>query len=132
MSWQPYIDDHLLAELPHGGQLEHAAIVGLNGDVWAQSPNFPELEEKEAEAIVKGLSDQSQLAQNGLFVGGHKYIVLAGETGAVIRGKMGQTGITIKKTNTALVIGVYNQTVSAGEANVVVENLGDYLIEQGV
>ena len=40
-------------------------------------------------------------------------------------------GVTIKKTNTALVVGIYNQAVSAGEANVVVENLGDYLIEQG-
>lgn len=41
-------------------------------------------------------------------------------------------GITIKKTNTALVIGIYDQSVAAGDANVVVENMGDYLIEQGM
>lgn len=92
MSWQPYIDDHLLADLPHGGRLEHAAIASHSGDIWAQSDNFPELSSKETEAITNGFDDQVTLAQNGLFVGGKKYIVVTGEEGAVIRGKQGQAG----------------------------------------
>lgn len=40
-------------------------------------------------------------------------------------------GVTIKKTSQVLVFGIYNESVSAGEANTVVENMGDYLIEQG-
>lgn len=92
MSWQDYVDDHLLAELPHGGTLEHAAIASLEGDIWAQSPNFPELSEQEAQDISAGFDDQGGLAAKGLFVGGQKYIVVAGEEGAVIRGKSGGQG----------------------------------------
>ncbi len=95
MSWQPYIDDHLLAELPHGGQIEHAAIVSHSGDVWAQSPNFPEISPEEAEKILKGFDDQVTLAQNGLFIGGSKYIVVKGDEGAVIRGKQGPVGASL-------------------------------------
>lgn len=92
MSWQEYIDDHLLAELPHGGTLEHAAIASLEGDIWAQSPNFPELSEEEAKAINTGFDNQNELASKGLFLGGQKFIVLAGDEGAVIRGKSGSQG----------------------------------------
>lgn len=92
MSWQPYIDDHLLAELPHGGQLEHAAIAGHSGDIWAQSPNFPELSLEEASSILAGFDNQAELAQKGLFIGGVKYIVIAGEEGVVIRGQKGPQG----------------------------------------
>ncbi len=92
MSWQPYIDDHLLADLPHGGRLEHAAIAGHSGDIWAQSPNFPEISLEEAAAILAGFDDQATLAQQGLYIGGVKYIVIAGEEGAVIRGQKGRDG----------------------------------------
>ena len=103
MSWQPYIDDHLLAELPHGGQLEHAAIAGHSGDIWAQSPNFPELSLEEATAIVDGFDDQASLAQKGLHIGGVKYIVIAGEAGAVIRGQKGRDGKHIPAARCLLV-----------------------------
>ncbi len=45
---------------------------------------------------------------------------------------MYHAGVTIKKTNTALVFGLYNQAAAAGEANSVVENVGEYLIESGM
>jgi len=50
----------------------------------------------------------------------------------VIRGKKGPGGCTVKKTATALVIGVYAPPVSPGDCSVVVENLGDYLSGQGI
>jgi len=48
MSWQSYVDEHLLCELPHGGQLSSAAIVGQDGGVWAQSDGFPEVSAEQA------------------------------------------------------------------------------------
>ena len=39
-----------------------------------------------------------------------------------------QSGIVVKKTNTAMVIGLFDEGVQPGDCNVVVENLGDYLI----
>ncbi|KAK9812885.1 hypothetical protein WJX72_005251 [[Myrmecia] bisecta] len=132
MSWQTYIDDHLMAPLPHGGQLAHAAIVGQDGGVWAQSESFPEITEKEVADIVKGFTDTGSLAQSGLYVGGTKYLVVTGEEGTVIRGKKGPAGVTIRKTNSALVIGIYGEGAQPGEANVAVENMGDYLVGQGI
>ncbi len=48
------------------------------------------------------------------------------------RGLQGQGGVTVKKTNSALVFGIYDEPVSPGECNIVVERLGDYLVEQGI
>lgn len=41
MSWQSYIDDSLMCTLPAGSTLESAAIFGQDGNVWAQSAEFP-------------------------------------------------------------------------------------------
>ena len=52
MSWQSYVDDHLLCELPAGGHLASAAIVGKDGGVWAQSEGFPDVSAEQAGARV--------------------------------------------------------------------------------
>ncbi|KAJ7294405.1 hypothetical protein O6H91_Y259100 [Diphasiastrum complanatum] len=69
---------------------------------------------------------------HGLFLGGSKYMVIQGEPGAVIRGKKGPGGVTIKKTNSALIIGIYDEPVQPGDCNIVVERIGDYLVDQGI
>ena len=50
----------------------------------------------------------------------------------MIRGKKGSAGCTIKKTVTALVVGIYSEGVAPGDCNLVVENLGNYLSDQGI
>ena len=40
MSWQAYVDDHLMCEI-EGHHLTSAAIIGHDGTVWAQSAAFP-------------------------------------------------------------------------------------------
>jgi len=59
MSWQTYVDDHLLVPLPNGGQLSHAAIVGQDGGVWAQDAGFPAISVDQVQALVKGCNDTS-------------------------------------------------------------------------
>ena len=60
-------------------------------------------------------------------------MLIAGETGSVVRGKKGQEeGVTVKKTMTALVIGIYSKGVQPADCNVIVENLGDYLAGQNI
>ncbi|KAG5524783.1 hypothetical protein RHGRI_031447 [Rhododendron griersonianum] len=44
----------------------------------------------------------------------------------------GPGGVTIKKTNQALIIGIYDEPMTPGQCNMIVERLGDYLIEQGL
>lgn len=44
MSWQTYVDDHLMCDIEGTGHhLSSAAILGFDGSVWAQSPNFPKV-----------------------------------------------------------------------------------------
>lgn len=44
----------------------------------------------------------------------------------------GTGGVTIKKTGQALIFGIYEEPVTPGQCNMVVERLGDYLAEQGL
>nr|ABW37745.1 Ama v 1.02 allergen [Amaranthus viridis] len=131
MSWQAYVDDHLMCDID-GNRLSAAAILGTDGSVWAQSASFPQFRPEEIEAIVKDFDEPGTLAPTGLHLGGTKYMVIQGEPGAVIRGKKGPGGICVKKTGQALVIGIYDEPVTPGQCNMIIERLGDYLIEQGL
>ncbi|XP_062101459.1 profilin [Humulus lupulus] len=131
MSWQQYVDEHLMCDI-EGGCLTSAAILGIDGSVWAQSATFPQFKPEEIVAIVKDFDEPGSLAPTGLFLGGTKYMVIQGEAGAVIRGKKGSGGVTVKKTNLALIIGIYEEPLTPGQCNMIVERLGDYLIEQGL
>ncbi|PKI66101.1 hypothetical protein CRG98_013509 [Punica granatum] len=123
MSWQTYVDDHLMCDIDGQGQnLTAAAIVGHDGSFKPQ----------EIQGIMKDFEEPGHLAPTGLYLGGTKYMVIQGEPGAVIRGKKGSGGITIKKTGQALVFGIYEEPVTPGQCNMVVERLGDYLIDQGL
>ncbi|KAL0380481.1 UNVERIFIED_CONTAM: Profilin-4 [Sesamum angustifolium] len=86
MSWQSYIDDHLMCDV-EGVHLHAAAILGLDGSVWAQSAAFPQFKPEEIANIVKDFDEPGFLAPNGLFLAGAKYMVIQGEPGAVVRGK---------------------------------------------
>ncbi|XP_074591874.1 profilin-like [Curcuma longa] len=130
MSWQTYVDDHLLCDID-GQQLKAAAILGLDGSVWAVSPSFPESKPEEIAAIMADFNEPGTLAPTGLYLGGSKYMVIQGEPGVVIRGKKGTGGITVKKTNLALIIGIYDEPMTGGQCNMVVERLGDYLYDLG-
>lgn len=49
---QVYVDRYLLTDLPEGGRLSHAAIVGPNEGVWASDPAFPALSQAEAAKLA--------------------------------------------------------------------------------
>ncbi|GKV03506.1 hypothetical protein SLEP1_g15795 [Rubroshorea leprosula] len=131
MSWQQYVDEHLMCDID-GNSLTAASIIGHDGSVWAQSATFPQFTAEEITAIMKDFDEPGSLAPVGLHLGGVKYMVIQGEAGAVIRGKKGSGGVTIKKTSMALIIGIYDEPLTPGQCNMIVERLGDYLIEQGL
>ncbi|KAL9230359.1 hypothetical protein vseg_005722 [Gypsophila vaccaria] len=130
MSWQTYVDDHLMCDVD-GQRLSSAAIVGLDGNVWAQSPDFPQLKPEEVSAILKDFDEPGSLAPTGMHLGGAKYMIIQGEPGVVIRGKKGAGGVTVKKTSQCMLFGIYEEPMAPGQCNTVVERLGDYLMEQG-
>ncbi|GBF99991.1 profilin [Raphidocelis subcapitata] len=131
MSWDQYIE-HLLVDLPNGGKLTSAAIVGQDGGIWAQSPGFPAVTPEQVTALMAGFDSMEksghagELGGTGIKLGDIKYQVAPGDE-TVLRGKSKGGGCCIKRTNTALVVGIYDEPVTAGDCNVIVENLGDYL-----
>jgi profilin len=134
MSWDSYITDHLMVDLPNtdGLKLTHAAIIGKDGLVWAKDDSFPEVTEEQVLNIVKGFDDAAGLGEAGLKLGSMKFLVVQGDPGAVIRGRQGEQGVCIKQTLTAIVVGIYGKGVQPGDCNVLVEGLGDYLKDMGV
>ncbi|XP_076933016.1 profilin-2-like [Bidens hawaiensis] len=130
MSWQAYVDEHLMCEI-EGNHLTSAAIIGHDGTVWAQSSTFPQVKPEEITAIINDFNEPGSLAPTGLHLGGTKYMVIQGEAGAVIRGKKGAGGVTVKKTGMSIIIGIYDEPMAPGQCNMIVERLGDYLIDQG-
>ncbi|KAG6599487.1 Profilin-1, partial [Cucurbita argyrosperma subsp. sororia] len=102
MSWQVYVDDHLMCDI-EGNHLSSAAIIGHDGSVWAQSETFPKFKPEEIAAIMNDFSEPGTLAPTGLYLGGSKYMVIQGEPGAVIRGKKGPGGVTVKKTGLGII-----------------------------
>ncbi|KAI7731759.1 hypothetical protein M8C21_025842, partial [Ambrosia artemisiifolia] len=85
---------------------------------------------EEITGIMNDFNEPGSLAPTGLYLGGTKYMVIQGEPGAVIRGKKGPGGVTIKKTTMSLIIGIYDEPMTPGQCNMIVERLGDYLLEQ--
>ncbi|KAH9618966.1 hypothetical protein KSS87_020302 [Heliosperma pusillum] len=130
MSWQGYVDDHLMCDV-EGHTLTSAAIYGLDGSLWAKSEKFPELKSEEITAVLEDFITPGHLAPTGLHLGGSKYMVIQGEPGAVIRGKKGPGGACIKKTGQCVLFGIYDEPMNPGQCNLVVERLGDYLIDNG-
>lgn len=43
----------------------------------------------------------------------------------------GSSSLTIKNTNLALIFGIYNEPMTGGQCNIVLERVGDYLYDQG-
>ncbi|RRT42649.1 hypothetical protein B296_00049835 [Ensete ventricosum] len=105
MSWQTYVDDHLMCEV-EGHHLTAAAIMGQDGSVWAQSASFPQFKPEEFTNVMKDFNEPGSLAPVGLFIGSSKYMVIQGEPGVVIRGKK----VTVLFLNMSLSCSMYRNT----------------------
>ncbi|KAF9919431.1 profilin, required for normal timing of actin polymerization in response to thermal stress [Linnemannia zychae] len=125
MSWQAYVDNNLVGT----GKVAKAAIVGLDGSVWATSTEF-KISSAETKKLIAAFSDISDVAANGLYIEGIKYVFLR-NTDNSIYARHGATGITAVKTGQAVLVGFYNENQQAGDCNNVVENLGSYLVGVG-
>ncbi|URD90121.1 hypothetical protein MUK42_28248 [Musa troglodytarum] len=102
MSWQTYVDDHLMCEV-EGHRLTAAAIMGQEGSVWAQSASFPQFKPEEFTNVMNDFNEPGSLAPIGLFIGSSKYMVIQGEPGVVIRGKK----VTVLFLNMSLSCSMY-------------------------
>ncbi|KAJ7054191.1 profilin [Mycena amicta] len=122
MSWQAYVDTNLIGS----GKIAKAAILGLQGGVWATSAGYT-LSVEEQKAVVAAFSNLEGVQSNGLRLAGLKFFTTTADD-RVIHGKKGGDGYVIAKTKQAILVAEYVQPVQAPEAALVVEGLADYLI----
>ncbi|WVQ94401.1 hypothetical protein IAU59_001480 [Kwoniella sp. CBS 9459] len=122
MSWQAYVDDHLVGT----GKVSKAAILGKQGGVWAASGGY-NLSQHEQDAVVKtAFASPDQIRANGIILSGFKFMCIQATPDEVI-GRKGERGVFIIPTTQAILVAEYDAPVSAGEANVIVTKLADYL-----
>jgi len=144
MAWQPYVN-----EMMKNGSLVHAAIVGHNGAVWAQSQGFSlskhsyeQLQEDgskkmqnvdEAQLVLEPFADGMMKSGSGLWIMKKNYMVLThnpGTNSCYIASGSSNVGCMVK-TNQCILIGLCTvgstPTATKGNANKDVEELAEKL-----
>mmetsp|Transcript_6551 Transcript_6551/g.15154 ORF Transcript_6551/g.15154 Transcript_6551/m.15154 type:complete len:128 (+) Transcript_6551:54-437(+) len=124
MSWQQYVDDSLIAT----GHVTSAVIIGHDGAMWAQSADLTAVTAAELSAIAAASANPASVAGGKLTLAGIPYMVLRGDESTIYCRK-GQTGLSIARSNLAVIVGVYDEKIQAGDCNSAVEKLCDYLKE---
>ncbi|KAL9001067.1 MAG: hypothetical protein Q9188_005545 [Gyalolechia gomerana] len=129
MSWQAYVDTSLVAT----GNIDKAAIFNSEGtSVWASSSGFT-VAPAEIKAVVVSFADTSDVKKvqsEGFYVAGEKFFTLRSDERSLY-GKKGKEGVVIVKTQQAILVAHYPESVQPGAATNTVEQLGDYLLSVG-
>eukprot|EP00124_Ichthyophonus_hoferi_P002237 Ihof_evm1s145 gene=Ihof_evmTU1s145 len=121
MSWQSYVDSNLVGT----GAVSKAAIHGHDGSLWATSAGL-NITPQEVTKLVAATDDASPLHTGGIILAGVKYQFLRVEEGRSIYGKLNDSGCCIVKTAQAVIIGIYEKPLPAGNCTLTVEKLADY------
>ncbi|MBW5422014.1 hypothetical protein GKQ77_10600 [Streptomyces sp. BG9H] len=128
-NWQAYVGTSLVGT----GHVSQGAIFSLDGQEWASSPDL-HITQDEANRIIAALNGETkakdQLFSKGLFLAGQRYVMARCED-RTIYGRTGRGGAAIAKSKQAVIIGIHNEEMMAGNASSTVESLADYLIDQG-
>jgi len=125
MSWQSYVDEQLVGT----GNISKAAIIGLDGNAWAQSAGFA-LKAGEGAKLAALFKKPTDAFAQGITVDNTKYLAIKADERSIY-GKKGAGGVVTVKTGQSVLIGVYNETIQPGNAATAVEKLADYLIGAG-
>ena len=126
MSWQSYVDDHLIGT----GHVTQGAICGVDGSLWASSAGF-DVSGEEVTKIVAGMDDPSALQGGGVHLGGTRYMFIRSDD-RMVAGKKGTSGLFVCKAATCIVVGTHNENIQGGNCNTCVGNLADYLLSNGI
>eukprot|EP00798_Chlamydomonas_sp_ICE-L_P007457 gene7457-598_t len=123
-----YVDKNLMCAVDHESHtLTSAAILGLEGGVWAQNDKFPAVTQEQILGMVAVLGGNNP---GSFMIGDIKFMVLGSDDPETkLRGKCTGGGCSVSKTSLGLVVGIWNEPVTAGQCNQVVETLAQYLID---
>jgi profilin len=124
-SWDDYVYKNLMGTNTCSGAL----IAGLtDGQIWAQGGDIQgKVTADELKRILDGFNDPTPLQMDGLRIATERYIYQGGAEEGAMRAKKGASGAIIVKTNMAIILATYNDTIQPGQCSNVVQKLGDYL-----
>ena len=125
MSWQAYVDDHLIATK----MVTHAVMCGHDGNIWSQSKDFS-VTSDELRTLISRFSNMLELAGKGVTIAGTKYLYLS-SSDKVVRAKKGTSGVHVVKTKQTYIVCVYQDPIVPEQAASVTEKLGEYLVGVG-
>jgi len=120
MSW----DDHLNNLKARG--LAHAAICDNKGASWFTASAGSNITQDELKKFVANMGNVTTLSTSGIVLGGIKYMYLSGDD-ETCRGKKGTGGVHMAKSNTTLVVGIYDDAIQPQQAATAVESIADFL-----
>ena len=118
MSYQGYVDEQLMASGFKAGY-----ILDHNGYLVASS-NDNQIPRAEGAALVQFFQDPESASSNGVTWQGVNYQVTTANPRSIY-GENGSDGIVCVRTSGSIIIGVYDQRLKPGNAQTVVEKLGD-------
>ena len=106
------------------------AFIGVaDGNLWAKSDAF-NIQAQECKQLVQHFKSRDACRLSGITICGVKYLVV-NATESSIYAKKAKTGFAAVKTNTCIVLGMYDNEALAGNATVDIEKLARYLRDQG-
>jgi len=123
-TWQDYVE-----HLTSFGKVTQAAIVGLDGTIWAQSPEL-NISSDEISQSLAGFKDDSILLAAGIHINGVKYMYRRPYENQ-IQFKYQETGVHIAKTTTCIIIGTYIAGMEPIHTQVEISRTQELLLEAG-
>ncbi|RDW67315.1 profilin [Aspergillus mulundensis] len=108
------------------GQFDKAAILSYDfSSVEAHSPGFT-ISPQEVQAIGSAFGDSTWAMQNGVTIGGEKFLAIKADEQSVY-GKKGKEGVIIVRTPSCILVGHHSEATQTTNAAAAIEKVGDYL-----
>ena len=124
MSWDAYVSNNLMCPVDGAGSTLHsAALLGLDGGVWAKSSQYPNMTTEEVLALGKAFSWNSSSKDpfpSSCIIGSLKFIIARIEEEDSV--------IIAAKTERTMVVGIYQEPTTKGPiCRKIVTALQEYL-----
>lgn len=131
MSWDSYVEDQLMGQIDG----RFAVIAGLDDKtIWASCQKDADqrsVTDEEIETLIDNLTNDEYLFTNGIRLSGEKYICLMKDTN-LIRARNKNSALAIVWTKSMVLICASADGFPAGQLNLVVEKLADFLLSHGM
>ena len=118
--------------------VKDAAIIGVeDGALLASTGGLKSVDtKKETRALVEALGPKGPDYAHGMALGGEKFVVQQCDPGRVIRGRKGPVGVIAYKTESVVILGLYDENhkppQKAESASSTLESYADHLVEAGL